>query len=75
MVVCVYGVLLCVFRSVATSAGCGYIWSVAVCFGAHCSECWLWVYMECCCVFSDLLQLAVVVFVLGVCLYFETCWI
>ena len=32
MVVGVYGVLLCVFRHVATSGGCGCIWSVAVCF-------------------------------------------
>ena len=32
MVMGVYGVLLFVFRSVATGGGCGCIWSVAVCF-------------------------------------------
>ena len=37
MVVGVYEVLLCVFRPVATSDGCGRIWSVAVCFQTCCN--------------------------------------
>ena len=41
VVVDVYGVLLCVFRPVVTSDGCGCIWSVAVCFQRP--RClWLW---------------------------------
>ena len=66
MVVGVYGVLLCDLRSVAASDGCLCIWSVAVCFQICCNECWLWVYMECCCVFWGTLQRVLVVGVYGV---------